>query len=80
MNGIMMTLESAEKNLLGQSFQWKWNIDEKLFYSEQLLKIIFGPENPGSVRFRLLVDLLDANILRWFTRCKLCVVASRQRQ
>ena len=66
MNGIMMTLESAEKNLLDQSFQWKWNIDEKLFYSEQLLKIIFGPENPGSVRFRLLVDLLDANQAKYF--------------
>lgn len=68
MNGIMMTLESAEKNLLDQSFQWKWNIDEKLFYSEQLLKIIFGPENPGSVRFRLLVDLLDANQATYFKK------------
>ncbi|MCL1101324.1 sensor domain-containing phosphodiesterase [Shewanella saliphila] len=64
----MMTLSSAEKDLLGRTFQWKWNIDEKLFYSEPLLKIIFGPENSGSVRFRLLVDLLDANQATYFKK------------
>ncbi|MGI2168918.1 EAL domain-containing protein [Shewanella sp. MF05960] len=64
----MMTLESAEKDLLDQSFLWKWNIDEKLFYSEQLLKIIFGPENPGAVKFRLLVDLLDKNQAIYFKK------------
>lgn len=68
MNGIMMTLNCAEKDLLDRTFQWKWNIDEKLFYSENLLKIIFGSENPGTVRFRLLIDLLDKKQAEYFKK------------